>query len=53
MSSSFFGFNNSHMPYHMMRRNIDYVFGTDYLPINDNIRVTRVSFTQTITNRYI
>ncbi|EFH60397.1 hypothetical protein ARALYDRAFT_900234 [Arabidopsis lyrata subsp. lyrata] len=52
VSSSFFGFNNSHMPNHMMRRNIDYVSGTDYFPIKDNPHLTRVSFTQTITNRY-
>ncbi|ANM61789.1 C2H2-like zinc finger protein [Arabidopsis thaliana] len=48
VSSSSFGFNNSQV----MRRNIDYVSSTDYLPIKDNPHLTRVSFTQTITNRY-
>ncbi|KAG7584291.1 Zinc finger C2H2-type [Arabidopsis suecica] len=52
VASSSFGFNNSHMLNHMMRRNIDYVSGTDYFPIKDNPHLTRVSFTQTITNRY-
>ncbi|XP_010467668.2 PREDICTED: uncharacterized protein LOC104747690 [Camelina sativa] len=52
VSSSYFGVNNSHMTYHMMRRNIDFVSSADYLPMADNSRLTRVSFTQTITNKY-
>ncbi|VVA99497.1 unnamed protein product [Arabis nemorensis] len=50
VSSSSFGFNNSHMTYHT-RRNTDSVFGAECFPIKDNPQFSQVSFTQTITNR--
>ncbi|EFH62235.1 zinc finger family protein [Arabidopsis lyrata subsp. lyrata] len=50
VSSSSFGFKNSHVKNQMMRRNI--ISGDNYFPIKNNPHFTRVSFTQSITNRY-
>ncbi|XP_019084083.1 PREDICTED: uncharacterized protein LOC104792733 [Camelina sativa] len=44
VSSSSFGFQNPYVKNHMMSDN--------YFPINNHSHLTRVSFTQTITNRY-
>ncbi|AED94841.1 C2H2-type zinc finger protein-like [Arabidopsis thaliana] len=52
ISSSSVGFNNSHMTYHMLKRNYDSVSRADYFSTKDHSHFTQVSFTQTITNKY-
>ncbi|KAG7636291.1 putative transcription factor C2H2 family [Arabidopsis thaliana] len=49
-SSSSFGFQNSHVENHMMKRNI--ISDDNYFSITNNPHFTRVSFTQTITNKF-
>lgn len=51
ISSSSFGFHNSHVTNHMMRGNIESSSFPDYFSIQ-NPHFTRVSFTQTIANIY-
>lgn len=50
VSSSSFGFNNSHLAYQMRNNMVSNVL--DYFPINNNPHFSQVSITQTITNRY-
>lgn len=52
VSSSSFGFENSHVTNHVMRRNTDFVSTANYFPIKDNPHLTQVSFSQTITKKY-
>ncbi|CAH8278566.1 unnamed protein product [Arabidopsis lyrata] len=51
-SSSSFQINNSHMNYHMMRRNFDSFSGAKYFSIRNNSHITQIYFTETIKNRY-
>ncbi|KAL9282158.1 hypothetical protein AtEden1_Chr5g0127671 [Arabidopsis thaliana] len=52
VSSCSVGFNNSHMTYHMKKKNFDFVPRVDYFPTKNNFHFTQVSFNQTIINRY-
>ncbi|KAL9280320.1 putative transcription factor C2H2 family [Arabidopsis thaliana] len=52
VSSSSFGFNNSHMAYHM-RKNMVSTFGMPCITQNsNNPHLSQISITQTITNSY-